>query len=99
MHQGWERFKVKGEDLLRRAGQIVHEGNVRHVVVKRGTRTVAEFPMTFGVVGAIAAPTLAAVGAMAALLSQCTIEVEREAGAAPRATPRAPSGRRRSRRP
>ena len=95
MRQSWERFKVKGEDLLKRVKAIIHEGNVRRIVVKQGSRTVAEFPITFGVVGAVAAPTLAALGAVAALLSECTIEVEREAEPTPKASPRPPAGRRR----
>jgi hypothetical protein len=75
--QSWETFKVKGEDLLKRVKEIVHEGNVRRVVIKQGSRTVVEFPVTVGVVGALAAPVLAALGAVAALLTECTIEVER----------------------
>ena len=95
MRQSWESFKVKGEDLLKRVKAIIHEGNVRRIVVKQGSRTVAEFPITFGVVGAVAAPTLAALGAVAALLSDCTIEVEREAPAAPNASRRPPARPRR----
>jgi hypothetical protein len=74
----WETFKVTGDDLLRRVKEILHEGNVRRIVIKQGARTVVEFPVTIGVVGALAAPSLAAVGALAALLTECTIEVERE---------------------
>jgi uncharacterized protein DUF4342 len=76
--QSWESFKVKGDDLLRRVKELLHEGNVRRIVIKQGARTVVEFPVTIGVVGALAAPSLAAVGALAALLTECTIEVERE---------------------
>ena len=57
---------------------LVHEGNVRRVIVKQGGRTVAEFPLTAGVVGAVVAPVLAAIGALVALLQDCTIELERE---------------------
>ena len=67
MGKTWETFKVTGDDLLRRVKEILHEGNVRRVVIKQGTRTVVEFPVTVGV-----------VGALAALLTECTIEVERE---------------------
>jgi hypothetical protein len=77
LRQTWESFKVTGDDLLRRVKEILHEGNVRRVVIKQGTRTVVEFPVTVGVVGALAAPSLAAIGALAALLTECTIEVER----------------------
>jgi len=85
--QTWETFKVTGDDLLRRVKEILHEGNVRRVVIKQGTRTVVEFPVTVGVVGALAAPSLAAVGALAALLTECTIEVERERDARPAPPP------------
>ena len=78
MRQTWESFKVTGDDLLRRVKEILHEGNVRRIVIKQGSRTVVEFPVTVGVVGALAAPSLAAVGALAALLTECTIEVERD---------------------
>jgi len=98
MSETWETFKVKGEDLLKRVKQIIHEGNVRRVVVKQGSRSVVEFPVTVGVVGAFAAPALAALGAVAALLTECTIEVQRGAAAASKATPpkRKAGGRRRS---
>jgi hypothetical protein len=90
----WETFRVKGEDLLRSVKQIVREGNVRRVVIKQGARTVVEFPVTLGVVGAIAAPGLAALGAMAALLGDCTIAVERTGEPAPKtATPARPRSR------
>jgi len=81
--QTWESFKVKGDDLLGRVKEILHEGNVRRVVIKQGARTIVEFPVTVGVVGALAAPSLAAVGTLAALLTECTIEVERERDAPP----------------
>lgn len=79
----WETFKVKGEEVLGQVKAVLREGNARRVVVKQGSRTMAEFPLTVGVVGAVAAPMLAAIGALAALLTECTIEVEREAEAAP----------------
>src|SRR5262249_13154407 len=78
MRQTWETFRVSGDELIKRVKELLHEGNVRRVVVKQGARTVVEFPVTVGVVGAIAGPALAALGAIAALLSECTIEVERE---------------------
>jgi hypothetical protein len=77
MRAGWESFKVKGEELVERVRQLIHEGNVQRIVVKQGGRTVAEFPVTIGLVGALAAPLLAAVGALAALLTDCTLEVRR----------------------
>jgi hypothetical protein len=73
----WESFKVSGSQLLDTVKKAVHEGNVRRVVIKQDGRTIAEFPLTVGVIGAVLAPVLAAVGAIAALLTECTIEVER----------------------
>ena len=73
----WESIKVEGGELLDRAKKIAHEGNVRRIVIKQGPRPVAEFPLTVGVVGTVLAPMLAAIGTLAALLTECTIEVER----------------------
>ena len=78
----WESCKVKGSQLVDAFKKLVHEGNVRRVVIKQDKRTIAEFPLTIGVVGAALAPVLAAVGAIAALLTECTIEVERTTAAA-----------------
>jgi Domain of unknown function (DUF4342) len=94
----WESFRVNGEDLLKRVREIIHEGNVRRIVIKQGSRTVAEFPVNVGLVGAVAAPMLAALGAVAALLTRCTIEVEREAEPSPRAAPRRKKAPKRARR-
>ena len=57
--------------------ELIHEGNVRRVVIQHEGRTVAEFPLTAGVVGTVLAPVLAAVGALVALLKDCTIKIER----------------------
>lgn len=73
----WESFRVEGGDLLHRVNQIIAQGNARSIVIKQDGRKIAEFPLTIGVVGAVFAPVLAAVGALAAVLSKCTIEVER----------------------
>lgn len=72
-----ERFELRAGQLLERFKQLIHEGNVRRVTVKQGDSIVAVFPLTAGLVGAVLAPVLAAVGALAAVLSECTIEVER----------------------
>ena len=73
-----EEIKVKGEGLVAKIKELVREGNVRHVTIKNEDgKVVVEFPLTFGVVGALLAPTLAAVGAVAALVTNCTIVVER----------------------
>lgn len=73
----WETFKAEGEELFEKIKRVVHEGNVRRVIIKQQGRTVAEFPLTAGVVGAVLAPVLAAIGALVALLKECSIEVER----------------------
>jgi hypothetical protein len=77
MKSTWESFKVEGSELLDRVTKIIAEGNARSIVIKQDGRKVAEFPLTVGLVGAVFAPVLAAVGALAAVLSKCTIEVER----------------------
>ena len=75
----WESIKAEGSQLLESLKKVIHEGNVRRIVVKQGNRTVAEFPLSVGVVGTVVAPVLAAVGAVVALVQDCSIEVEREA--------------------
>ncbi|HXB57583.1 MAG TPA: DUF4342 domain-containing protein [Vicinamibacteria bacterium] len=90
----WESVKVEGEELLERVKDLVREGNVRRIVIQHQGRSVAEFPLTVGVVGALAAPALAAIGALAAVLTECTIQIERTEGKAPEkpaaAAPRRP---------
>jgi len=73
----WESIKLDGGSIVDKVKELIHEGNVRRVVVKQGGRTIAEFPLTAGVVGAVLAPVLAALGALVALAKDCTIEVER----------------------
>jgi hypothetical protein len=73
----WESIKGDAQTVAEKLKAIVHEGNVRRVVVKHEGRTVAEFPLTAGVVGVVIAPVLAAVAAIAALLKDCSIEIER----------------------
>ena len=71
-------FRVKGEELLRKVKDIVHEGNVRKIIIKDDKgNPYMEIPLSFGVVGALVAPVLAAVGALAALASNFTLEVVR----------------------
>jgi uncharacterized protein DUF4342 len=77
MKERWESFRVKGDQVVSQVRRVIHEGNVRRVVIKQGARTIAEFPLSVGVVGALAAPALAAVGALAALLTDCTVNVQR----------------------
>jgi D-aminopeptidase len=73
----WEAFKAEGESIVDKVKGLIHEGNVRRVIVQHEGRTVAEFPLTAGVVGALLAPVLAAIGALVAMLKDCTIQVER----------------------
>jgi hypothetical protein len=73
-----ETFKVKGEDLLAKVKQLVKEGNVRKISIKdKNGKTLVEFPLTVGVVGVLLIPVWAAVGAIAALVTECSITVER----------------------
>jgi hypothetical protein len=73
-----EEFKVSGEDVIKTVKKLVAEGNARRIIIKRESgETLVEFPLTVGAVGAIIAPALAAVGAIAALVTKCTIVVER----------------------
>lgn len=74
-----ETFKVTGENLLKKVKEIVKEGNVRRITIKdKNGKALIVLPLTIGVVGAVLVPTLAAVGAIAALLTECSITVERE---------------------
>ena len=73
-----EEFRVSGEGLLAKCKELVHEGNVRRVAIRNEEgKTLIDIPLTLGVVGAVLAPQLAAVGAIAALVTDCTIVVER----------------------
>lgn len=81
-----EEFKVSGGDVVNTIKRIIAEGNVRRIIIKsEGGDTLVEFPLTLGAVGVILAPVLAAVGALTALVANCTIVVERRDKAA--ATP------------
>lgn len=73
-----ESFKVSGAQLIDKVKHLIHEGNVRRVIIKQDERPIVEFPLTVGVVGAVISPVLAAVGAIAAYVTECTVEVERD---------------------
>lgn len=74
-----EFFTVSGENLLKKIKELIQEGNVRKITItEKSGRELMSFPLTIGVVGALLAPVLAAVGALAALIGECTITVERE---------------------
>jgi Domain of unknown function (DUF4342) len=72
-----EELPVLGEQLVTRVRELVHEGNVRRIIIKQEGHTILEIPLTIGVVGVILQPALVAIGAMGALLAQCSIEVVR----------------------
>ena len=73
-----EEFHVNGEAIVSKIKELIHEGNIRRIIIKNEEgRTMIDIPMTFGVVGALVAPQLAAIGAIAALLTRGTIVVEK----------------------
>jgi hypothetical protein len=72
-----DSFKAEGATIVEKLSELVREGNVRRVVIEHEGRTVAEFPLTVGVFGAVLAPVAAAIGALVAVLKDCTIRVER----------------------
>ena len=73
-----EEFRVNGEELISKIKNIIKEGNIRKVIIKdKEGKTVFELPLTLGVVGALIAPQLAAIGAIAALLTEATVVVEK----------------------
>jgi hypothetical protein len=73
-----ETYRVKGEDVVKKIKAIIREGNVRRIMIKnREGRNLIDIPLTIGIVGIVFAPVLAAVGVIAALISECDIVVER----------------------
>jgi len=73
-----EEFRVNGEELIAKVKNLINEGNIRRVIIKdKNDKVIFEIPLTFGVVGALIAPQLAALGAIAALLSEATVVVEK----------------------
>jgi hypothetical protein len=74
-----QEFTVTGDEVVAKVKELVHEGNVRRLIIKNEEgRTLIEVPLTVGVIGAALLPVFAAIGAMAALATRCTIVVERE---------------------
>ena len=73
-----EVFSISGEELVSTVKKLVHEGNIRRIAIEnKDGRTLLEIPLTLGVVGALLLPTLAALGALAAIVTECKIVVER----------------------
>lgn len=74
-----ESFKINGENLLNKVKELVENGNIRKITIHdKDGKEVMNFPLSIGVVGALLAPVLAAIGALAALIGECTITVEKE---------------------
>jgi len=73
----WQKLEGTTETILAQLRKLVDEGNIRRIVVKQRGRTIAEFPLTAGVIGAVIAPVAAAIGALSALIADCSIEVEK----------------------
>lgn len=73
----WETFKAETAHVNEKLNEMIRAGNVRRVVIEHDGRTIAEFPLTAGVIGAVIAPVAAAIGALVAILKDCTIKVER----------------------
>jgi hypothetical protein len=75
---GRETFKVSGDEILTKVKEIIKEGNARRIIIKNEKEeTIIEFPLTIGAIGIVLAPIFAAVGTLAALVTSCTIEVEK----------------------
>lgn len=73
-----ESYKVQGKQVLEKIKELIKAGNVRRIIIKdKNGKELIAFPLTFGVIGTALAPVLAAVGAIAALITECTISVER----------------------
>ena len=68
-----EELQVMGEQLLSRIKELVHEGNVRRIIIKQEGNVILEIPLTFGIAGILLAPVWAAIGVLGALLAQCSI--------------------------
>jgi hypothetical protein len=71
-------YKVSADELVSKVKELIHEGNIRRIEVKQNGKVLMEIPLSISVLGIILAPTLAALGALAALITECTIEVEKE---------------------
>jgi hypothetical protein len=74
-----EEFKINGDELLAKVKEIIHQGNIRRIIIKNEEgKTLIEIPLTIGAIGAVLLPVLAAVGTIAALVTKCTIIVEKD---------------------
>jgi len=76
--QNKDTFQLKGEDVIKKVKELIKEGNIRQIsILNKEGKIIVVLPLTVGVVGAALIPVLAAIGAIAALVSDCTIKVER----------------------
>jgi hypothetical protein len=74
-----ESFTISGDKIMEKVKEIAREGNARRIIIKNEKdETIAEFPLTAGAVGVLLAPALAALGAIAALVTKCTLVVEKK---------------------
>lgn len=73
-----EEYRLDGDEVIRKVKELIHEGNIRRLIIKNEDgKKLIEIPLTIGVVGAVLVPVWAAIGAIAAVVTSCTIEVER----------------------
>jgi hypothetical protein len=86
----WHTIETTGSAAVDQLKHLIDEGNIRRVRIRQQDQVIAEFPLTVGVVGAVLAPPLAAIGAVVALITECTIEVEKTTPPAPPQTPDGP---------
>lgn len=78
-NENYESFKVNGKEILSKIKELIEEGNARRIIIKNeNDETIMEFPVTAGVIGVVIAPVLAAVGALAAVLTSATIVIEKK---------------------
>ena len=73
----WQTIETTGDQVLATIKQLIEAGNVRRIRVRQKDHVIAEFPLTFGVIGTVLAPIVAAIGALTAVMTECTIEVEK----------------------
>jgi uncharacterized integral membrane protein len=73
----WQTIETTGDQVIATVKQLIEAGNIRRIRVRQKDKVIAEFPLTVGVIGTVIAPILAAIGALTAVMTECTIEVEK----------------------
>jgi hypothetical protein len=73
----WQTIETTGDQVISTVKQLIEAGNIRRIRVRQKDKVIAEFPLTVGVIGTVIAPILAAIGALTAVMTECTIEVEK----------------------